>query len=236
MNKKLTDDLYQIMNIVEQHNQQEPFDLELIKPYLNEYIRVITVPQNQCIVREDEIIKKVYYVISGIFCVMRLSENGKINVQDRRRAPQFIGVDRAVDRNIESLSNSLALKQCIVLEIHQDYFVKCLKENGELAVKVIKNITAKLAKVTMRSDCRMFNDSRKQLLFYIFQYWNENNAGQSFCEIREKNAQIADDVGISERTLYRAINQLKEEKLISVKNGYIVVKKEQMQRIKMCLQ
>lgn len=236
MSEKLSDDLYQIMKIVESHNHREKFEVELIRPYLNEYIKVITVPQNHYIVREDEIIKKVYYVITGLYCVTRFSENGKINVQDQRRAPQFIGVDRAVDRHIESPSNSLALKTCIVLEIHQDYFVECLKENGNLAVMVIKNITAKLAKVSMRSDSRRFNDSRKQLMFYIYQYWKENNTGHTLCEIREKNGQIADDIGISERTLYRAINCLKEEMLISVKKGYIVVTKEQIEKIKEYLQ
>lgn len=224
------------MKIVELHNQQETFDLDLLNPYLNEYIKVITVPQKHYITREEEIIKKVYYVISGSYCVMKFSKKGKINIHDRRSAPQFIGIDRAVNRTIESFSNSLALEKCIVLEISQNYFVDCLKENGELAVMVIKNLTAKLAKMTIRSDCRMFKDSREQLLFYIYQYWNENNAGKASCKIMEKNGQIADDIGISERTLYRAMNDLKEKNYISVKKGYITVAEEQIQRIKECLQ
>lgn len=232
MNRKQEDDLYQIMKIVESHDQQKKLELELLKPYLNEYIKIITVPQNQYIVRDDEIINKVYYIISGSYCVMRFSEKGKINIQDQRKAPQFIGIDRAVDQNIESSSNSLVLKTCIVLEIQQDYFVDCLKKNGELAIMIIKDLTTKLAKMSIRLDCRMFNDSKKQLLFYIYQYWKENNKNGTFCEILEKNVQIADDIGISERTLYRAINYLKDEKLISVKRGYIVVTQEQIIKIK----
>lgn len=233
---KTENNLYQIMQIVESYNQQETFDLDLLNPYLNEYIKVITIPQNHYIVHDDVVINKVYYIISGSYCVMKFSENGKINIHDRRRAPQFIGIDRAVDKMIVSSSNSLALTTCIVLEISQNYFLNCLKDNGELAIMVIKNLTAKLTKMTIRSDCRMFHDSRKRLLFYIYQYWNEHYDGHALCEIREKNVQIADDIGISERTFYRAMNDLKEKNYISVKKGYIVVTDKQIQMIEEYLQ
>ncbi|MEG1858187.1 MAG: Crp/Fnr family transcriptional regulator, partial [Pseudoflavonifractor sp.] len=50
--------------------------------------------------------------------------------------------------------------------------------------------------------------------------------------IETKNALIADTVGINVRTLYRALNQLKSEGLLSVVKGCIVVTGTQLQEIK----
>lgn len=59
MDKKRKDDLYQIVKIVEGHDPERELDLELIKPYLNEFIRIREVPKNHYIIRERERTKKV---------------------------------------------------------------------------------------------------------------------------------------------------------------------------------
>ncbi len=46
-----------------------------------------------------------------------------------------------------------------------------------------------------------------------------------------KNADLADEVGISQRSLYRIQNAWKNEGLISVKNGNIVVTAGQIRRL-----
>lgn len=232
MNKKQKDDLYQIVKIVEGYDPEKELDLELIKPYLNEYIRIRVVPKNHYIIREEERIKKVYYIIRGTYDMRRISLKGQIKVLAKRKAPQFIGIDKAVDRNIKGDFASIALEECTILEIHQDYFVDCVKENGELAIKVIKNISEKLVKTSLDVDHLTFNDSREQLLFYIYQYWDENGRDSGLCRVNEKNSYTADNVGMSIRTFYRVRNMLEEEGFLSVKNGYIEVTKKQIQKIR----
>lgn len=231
MNKKLTNNLYQIVKIVEDHNQQEQIDLNRIKPYLNEYIKLRKVPENHYITREEERLKKVYYIISGSYDMTRLSETGKMKVQAKKKAPQFIGIDKAVDRNLKGEFTSVALETCIILEIRQDYFVDCIKENGELAIIVIKNISEKLVNASLEVDRLIFKDSKEQLMYYIYQYWNENNTKSGLCRVAEKNSYTADNMGMSIRTFYRALNALKEDGFVSVNKGYIEVNESQMQKI-----
>lgn len=231
MDEKLRNHLYQIVKIVEGHNQQKKIDVSLIKPYLNDYIKIREVPKGAFITREEETIKKVYYIISGSYDMTRLSENGKMKVQAKKRAPQFIGIDKAVDRTIKGDFTSVALETCIILEIGQDYFVDCVKENGDLAIIVIKNISEKLVNASLEIDRLIFKDSREQLMYYIYQYWNEYHTGSGICRINEKNSYTADNVGMSIRTFYRALGALKEGGFITVNKGYIEVDENQIDKI-----
>lgn len=257
MNRKQKDDLYQIVKIVENQSVEESrswggsktgeenktrrgqVDPEEIRPYLNEYIRLREVPENQYIIREEDRMQKVYYVIQGTYDMRRTSLKGQIKVLAKRRAPQFIGIDKAFNRKLQGDFASMAVEKCIVLEIHQDYFVNCVRENGDLAVKIIQNLSEKLVKTSLELDYQSFNDTREQLMYYICQYWKDNgmksavdpNMNQRVCRIQETNSYTADHVGMSIRSFYRARSGLEREGLISVNKGFIEVNESQMEKI-----
>lgn len=232
MQKNISYNLYHIMELVESHDQKKRFDLELIRPYLDKHIQIRVVPKNGYIAREDVRIKKVIYIMTGTYYTMRTSDEGKVNIMAKRSAPQLIGVDRALNQEALGMSSNLALEICLVLEIDQGYFIECIRANGELGLKIIQNLCDKLINASLRSDRLLFNDSREHLMFYIYRYWNESHQGEVTCKIAVKHPFIADDIGISTRTLYRALNDLKKEGLIHVNNGVISVTYQQIQEIR----
>lgn len=83
----------------------------MIKHYLNEYIRVRFVPTGDYITTEDVVIRKVYYIITDPYYELCSSEQGKTNLLSRKRAPQFLGVDRAVNHYFSKLEEG-KLYQC----------------------------------------------------------------------------------------------------------------------------
>lgn len=229
MREKTDETLLNIIRLVNRENERGTFELEMIKPYLNDFVLVRFVPKGGYITTEDVIIKRVYYIITGAFYELRSSEQGKTNLLSRKKAPQFLGVDRAVNPREASLSSNLALEPCIVLEIETGYFIKSLKESGELGLEIIKNICAKLSNASYRSDQILFHTTREKLMIYILRYWEEYHKGGDVCTVDVKNMFIADDIGVSTRTLYRAMNEMKDEGLIKVVKGNMVVNSHQLQ-------
>lgn len=134
MREKTDSTLLNVIQLVNQESSRGTLDLEMIKPYLNDFIRARSVPKGGYITTEDVIIKRVYYIITGSFYELRSSEHGKTNLLSRKKAPEFLGVDRAVNPRKASLSTNLALEPCIVLEIDTNYFVKSLKEDRKSVV------------------------------------------------------------------------------------------------------
>ena len=232
MKENAKDNLYQIVKFVESQDMEKEIDIKMIVPYLNKYMKIREIPKNHYITREQEMLNKVYYIICGAYDMTRLSEKGKMKVQAQRRAPQFIGIDKAIDKNMKGNFTSIALEKCTVLEIDQKYFVECIKENGDLAIKLIKNISEKLVNASLEIDRLVFNTPKEQLMHYIYQYWKESPAKHSICRIEEKNSYTADNVGISIRTFYRVLDILKKEKLVCIHKGCIEVDEKQIKKRK----
>lgn len=120
------------------------------------------------------------------------------------------------------------MDECIVLCISQNYFLECLKQNGDFAVEIVRNLSLKLQSSSLRSDRLLFSSSQEQVLYYIWQYWSEHQTSQNALLISEKNEYISDEIGISTRTFYRTLKKLKEQNTISIKKGCIYVTKEQI--------
>ena len=67
MREKTDSILLNVIQLVNQESSRGTLDLEMIKPYLNDFIRARFVPKGGYITTEDVIIKRVYYIITGSF-------------------------------------------------------------------------------------------------------------------------------------------------------------------------
>lgn len=234
MQKPIEDALLEIIKIVNCQEEKNSFDLESIKPYLDDHMRVRVIPKEGYIVKEGDVVKYVYFVITGEFFMMRLSETGKNNVLKRKVAPQFIGIDRILNDQMPSSASNMVIRKCIVLEIELSYFVDSIRKSGELGLLILKNTVEKLTEASYRADRLLFQDSRTRLLYYICEHWDKHHKGKGVCVIEVSNTYIADDIGISTRTLYRVLNELKAEGLVSTKGGNMVITYDQMMKMREC--
>lgn len=223
--------LVSCINDVLDYEEIAKIDYDELKKIEHQYVNVRKLKKGEYITKEGVVLSRVLLVVRGEYYVVNSSDNGQISVNGRFRAPQFIGVDRAVGIRGQKMSDSIALNDCIVIEIKQKYFVDLMQKNGDMAVRIIKNICEKAVQNINRINQMKLNDSTKNLAVYIYTYWMERNKDNEKCRIDTKNAIIALNIGVSERTLYRAINTLKDDNLIMVNKGCIEVTAKQIDNL-----
>ena len=73
-------------------------------------------------------------------------------------------------------------------------------------------------------------------MIYIMDHWITNHRQQTKYMIAVPNTRIADEIGVSIRTYYRAVGKLKTDHFISIAAGNICVTYEQIQQIRSYLQ
>nr|WP_317284077.1 Crp/Fnr family transcriptional regulator [uncultured Sellimonas sp.] len=224
-------DLYEIIRIVNRRKQNKKNDLAEIKKHLNDQMKIRVIKPGGSISCQDIAGKYVYYVIEGQYYHYRNSNTGKRNVVALYKGPQWIGIDRALDMEKSNVTEDYVLRKTVVIDIKSEYFVQCIREDGELALHIIKNLLAKMSSASSRVDYMLFNDARTQTIFWFSEYWKINDTGGEECTIALKNENIAEAIGISTRTLYRVIRELKEENLVTTKKGNIVINSLQMQQM-----
>lgn len=225
-------DLYEIVKLVEEKSRKGKLDIEEIKQKLNSHIRIRVVPKDEVIAYTAKPAPYVYFIIKGSYFHYRISKHGKNNFLSVENAPQWIGIDKVLDAEHANVTGDKVLQECIVLDIKADYFEKCIDADGKFAHYIIKNLLQKMAKISCKSDRLLFNNAKEHLMFYILEYWDRNQKESGNCKVDVKNEYIAEEIGISTRTLYRTLNMLKDENLIVVKKGTIVVNDSQIEQIR----
>lgn len=205
---------------------------EQAEKLLNDRMRIRRVLKNEYITTEYMEEEKVYYVLSGSFLMMRTSKDGKNNVMDLKRAPQFLGIDKAVlPEEDYTFPDNLAKEDCLVLEIDREYFIRSLSEEAELGFEIIKVLCRRLVNASYRADRALFYTNEEQLMIYLMVYWSNHHGGRPECTVRLKNSYIAEEIGISIRGFYRTLDKLKKEALLTVVKGNIVVTQEQIREM-----
>ncbi len=60
-----------------------------------------------------------------------------------------------------------ALEDCMILKMERNYFLKSIKQDGELCFEVLHEICGKFFGASLRSDQKYFYDSSTRLMIYI---------------------------------------------------------------------
>ena len=150
-------------------------------------------------------------------------------------APFFIGITQLVSNDKEYYSQIIAAKNCLLLYIDCSYFLKGIREDGEAALIVIRDLAKVVERNHTRMDRMVFLKASNNLMAYIESKWNESEICRRDRQltIRERHGVIAADLSVSVRTLYRSINSLKDEGLLTVqKGGALMVNEAQMEEMK----
>lgn len=230
--QQTTTEFTALLRLAYQQNQNGNINLELLNPYLNEFTTLRHVPRDDYFVHAGQPQKVVHLLVKGGCYLIRNSQKGYSNMIAVNNPPQFIGATQALTEYTEFYSNILASKDSACLEFERAYFVRQASNNPEVLLYILRNTTRHTMQGSDRMDRLIFNDSSVNLILYIYKNWVDDGSPSGVYRITAKNAMIADVIGINVRTLYRALNQLKSEGLLSVVKGCIVVTPEQLAQIR----
>lgn len=226
----------ELLKVFYTDNRDGQVSREDILPYLNSYITLRTVEKGEDIIGFMDKLRSINLVVSGKAYFIRVSSRGDMNMIAATSAPMFIGITQLFSSDKAFYSQILAAERCQILDIDCKFFLEELRKDGEAALVVLDSMSKIIERNHARMERMMFLSSTDNLMAYICRKWLENGELSDKNKplyIKERHGVIATDIGVSVRTLYRAINKLKEEKLITVlKGGVMVFTPEQLEEIR----
>lgn len=229
--KKSLMELFQVTYL---NNKGGQITRDQLAPYLNSYITLRTVKKGEDIIRPMDTLRSINLIVRGKAYFIRVSPRGDMNMLAATAAPMFIGITQLFSSDKTFYSQILAAEECLILDIDCKYFLQEIKADGEASMVVIESLSRIVERNHARMDRMMFLSSTDNLVAYICRKWLEHGEfSDKPLYIKEKHGVIATDMGVSVRTLYRAINKLKEEHLITVlKGGAMMFTSEQLEEIR----
>jgi CRP/FNR family cyclic AMP-dependent transcriptional regulator len=192
---------------------------------------MIKFSKNDIVLKKDEEIKYVYILCSGTLRAINEFSNGNIYGFANINPPDFIGSleilaeESKIACTVESVTDSTALR--ISKKDFLDWFERDVYFSSTLA----KTLAKKFYPTIYRNGAVFMNSAMYSLVGFILQSIEDDIKQGRIGVIRKKRQHIADELGISLRTVYRVIKELKGDNLIQVIKGEIHVTKDQYERL-----
>jgi len=218
------------MYIEDIQNESEEFKTLLrdMPQHLMESCHIKCISPGVEILRKYETMSRVYILCEGEFEVLTSFEGGQIYIVGKaghKDGLHLIGEQEVLAEINESQATVRTVTECRVLEMHPNDFWEWIKNDANAAIILLKHLAKRLNLETQKAGVQLYySTSRLIKQFIIDQY---EASGKQTYRITSKRQQIADELGISVRSVDRCIRKLKEQGFIHTVKGKMEVNKSE---------
>jgi CRP-like cAMP-binding protein/CheY-like chemotaxis protein len=162
----------------------------------------------------------LYYLVSGKVKAFKNHEDGKEYIIDLLSAGDFIGYKALIeDKNYDD--NATILEDAEIMQIPKEDFLQMIYSDINIAAKFIHIITQNVKEKEERLLNLAYSSLRKRVAKALVDINSKFNAQNNPIEISRDD--IAQYIGTATESLIRTLSDFKEEKLIEIKSGKIIV-------------
>jgi CRP-like cAMP-binding protein/CheY-like chemotaxis protein len=187
---------------------------------------VIDYKKKQTIYSEGQHPNKLYYIQTGKVKIYKTSDGGKELIIGLLSAGDFFGHIPLIE-NVVYEEFAETLEESSIRVIPKKEFEQLITTNQEIALKVIKLLANNISEKEQQLVALAYHSLRKRvadaLLTLKKKYAKEDQVPFSISISREDLANIA---GTATESLIRTLSDFKNEKLIEIKDGKIILVEE----------
>lgn len=165
----------------------------------------------------------VYFIVSGKIKTVKMSEDGKEYITAIYGEGDYFGYTSILEnRNYSDEAESL--EETTLMSIPREDFLQLLTNDMKIANTFIKIISRN---ITINENSLLnlaYNSLRKKVAFGLIQL-NEKykTSGQNESVITLSREHMAQSIGIATESLIRTLSQFKDEKLITIQAGKVII-------------
>lgn len=173
-------------------------------------------------------VERLMVLIEGQVSVFKYSPGGVSIRSGISEAPQIYGLYEALNGTREHGVTLQAETSAYCAVIPPSFFLQAIRNNHKIALAALSFLARFTDRMLDRNDQLTLNTPSENLMIFLF----EKSSGKPLPLIIEANkTEIAELLNLSNRTLYRLLEQFEEEGLIKRSHGKIVVSSLSFNRI-----
>lgn len=205
-----------------------------LQPFVNPNMLFAYYEKEETIIPCGQKLSEIIYIVKGEFILTRNSIEGNQVMIARVWGPDFLGIPQLVTKDKIFYSQISAITNCLAFRINLQFFKEAMMTSAFVSYTCVKSMASSVVKNYRHIERLRLFTPKENMLSYLYRKWAE--AGEDLQKplcITEKRAVIADELGITVRTVCRILSSLKEEGLITTeKNGNIHCSPEQLVMIR----
>lgn len=208
------------------------------KPYLANLfmgmpaeIRMKCVVQNfdakTVMVKKDDEPKYIYIIYSGTLKIFNEFQNGRILETAIANDMDFVGLIEILASKDKIAATVETVTNCVALRISRKDFLKWLENDHYLAMIIARKMARDFYNIAYSNGELLLNSTMYTIVSSIIEWTKKDIEEGKVAFINKKRQQIADELGISLRTVHRNIKKLKQQGLITIDLAKIYVNSDQ---------
>lgn len=174
--------------------------------------------------------KKVFYILQGKVKTVKTNQDGKELITHLFGPGDFFGYSPIIEGKNYS-ENANILEDANLMVIPREEFMSLISENFQIAKQFLQIIAKNSSQTEEQLVNLAYNSLRRKVSFVLLQIFDKfktEHTGNEMAYISREN--LAQVVGIAKESLIRTLSDFKEEKLIDLLPGKIVILNEVLLR------
>ena len=224
-----------LKRIVSDSYENYKYDPEFDSLLQKEHLHFEHFPAGTMLIQCQNPIYCICILVDGLCCTEKYNIQGRLLISENISPVEFFGLFEAV-HPLPLYQHEVSVRcitSCTCLKIPVNHYLKELNTSVD-ALQISLQILSKFVyRILLQNDGLILNNARCNILLKLL----ECSDGKAFPYLLPmKKEELAQTLNISLRTLYRKLDAMYEEGLISTRKGKILITQEQYGKITAALQ
>lgn len=197
-----------------------------LQELVNKAYRQMEIKKGTYLFREGEQAEEVYYIQSGKIQVSKIAADGQELSLRICNKGDIVGELTLFAEQAKYLLNAKVLEDGIVSCIEREVLEKSLLENNKLALEFMKWMSDHFRKTQTKFRDLVLHGKKGALYSTLIRMCNSYGVMKEdgiFINLHLTNQDLANFCGTSREVVNRLLNDLRKQKIISIKSGKITV-------------
>jgi len=182
------------------------------------------VTRQTTIVRAGDSTDSLYVLISGSAKVLNSDEDGREVILTLLGPGEFFGEMGLIDGSPRS-ADVMATETCELLVITKNDFIRCLSENFDLCLNIMKSLVQRLREADRNIESLALMDVYGRVAKLLIDFSEDEN-GQHVIKRRLTKQDIAKMIGASREMVSRVMKDLENRGYFKVEGGRIIIREK----------
>jgi len=215
------------------HNYMLKTEIERMMTRLSSSLttrKTVTLNRGEIVFYKGDVTTHIYLMVAGQATVQNIHSDGNIFHISSITSGSFLGDLEAISGNLINATTVVAQTDCTMLKFSTNDFLKALTLDNEFLLLVSRLLAQKMYHECFHLGDTLYKKGSDKLMLYIIKACKKEQVNFPLI-IRKTRQGIASEVGVSVKTINRAIKSLCDQQLINVINGKINISTQDYQSL-----
>ena len=191
----------------------------------------VRIPAKKSFILAGEKCNCIYILLKGKARALDYQKSGNLYAFKEFYPSDIMGDYESLGKAKDYVISISTVTQCEMLVLPTAIYLKWMGEDNHALMVRMENLMQALIRETKESRKYLFLNSRERLLLFLIEEYEEYD-GVKTLKIKKTQEEIAERLGVDKRTVQRSIKDLKEEGMISLESGKILISETHYFRMK----